>query len=63
MRHPTGFGLNDIVAGGNTGMVYHDETSQTVIKTPHDEENYAAIEIERRIYKRLQQHGGHKGLL
>lgn len=63
MRHPTGFGIKDIVAGGNTGMVYHDEGSRTVIKTPHDDMNLDAILVEIRIYERLQQYGGHKGLL
>ena len=63
IRHPTGFGLNDIVDVGTTGIIYHDETSQTVIKTPHDDEYHAAIVIEQRIYERLQLHGGHKGLL
>ena len=44
-------------------MVCLDESSQTVVKSPYREENEEAIVIERRIYKRISEHGGHKGLL
>jgi len=37
--------------------------SQTVIKSPYLEEDEAAIEIERDIYERFTQQGGHEGLL
>ncbi|KAI9846490.1 MAG: hypothetical protein M1837_003910 [Sclerophora amabilis] len=44
-------------------MVYLDSSSNTVIKYPHHQEEEPAIEVERRIYERFQQHGGHEGLL
>lgn len=63
IEYPMGFGSKDIVAWGNTGMVCLDAPSQTVIKTPHDEQHAASLEVERRIYERFQEHGGHKGIL
>jgi serine/threonine protein kinase len=63
IHYPTGFSLKDIVSWGNTGMVCLDESSQTVVKSPHGEENEEAIAIERRIYERVSGHGGHLGLL
>jgi serine/threonine protein kinase len=63
IHYPTGFSLKDIVSWGNTGMVCLDESSQTVVKSPHGEEDEEAIAIERRIYERISEHGGHKGLL
>ena len=53
IHYPTGFSLKDIVSWGNTGMVCLDESSQTVVKSPHGEENEEAIAIERRIYDRF----------
>jgi len=44
-------------------MVYLDLPSNTVVKYPHRKEEEPAIEVERRIYERFQQHGGHEGLL
>lgn len=44
-------------------MVYLDSSSNTVVKYPHQVEEEPAIEVERRIYERFQQHGGHEGLL
>jgi hypothetical protein len=61
--YPTGFSLKDIVSWGNTGMVCLDASSQTVVKSPHGEEDEEAIAIERRIYERISKQGGHKGLL
>lgn len=63
INYPTGFGLNDIVSWGNSGMVYLDESSQTIVKAPHGDENKDDIAIEQRIYQRLSEHGGHEGLL
>ena len=63
IHYPTGFGLKDIVAWGNSGMVCLDESSETIVKSPHGEENQDAIAIERRIYERFSKHGGHGGLL
>lgn len=44
-------------------MVYLDSSSNTVVKYPHQAEEEPAIEVERQIYERFQQHGGHEGLL
>lgn len=63
IRYPTGFGLKDIVAWGNSGLICLDEASQTIIKTPHDENNRDALVVEERIYQRLKEHGAHRGLL
>jgi serine/threonine protein kinase len=62
IRFPTGLKMSDCVGGGLTGMAYHDETSNTVIKFPHEGDE-PAINVERQIYERFQQHGGHEGLL
>ncbi|KAF2761482.1 kinase-like protein [Pseudovirgaria hyperparasitica] len=63
IEYPTGFGSEDIVAWGNTGMVCLDAASQTVIKTPHDETHANSLQVERRIYERFQERGNHDGLL
>ncbi|KAH6712138.1 kinase-like domain-containing protein [Leptodontidium sp. MPI-SDFR-AT-0119] len=63
INYPTGFSLKDIVAWGNSGMVCLDEASQTVVKSPHGQENEDDIAIEKRIYERFSEHGGHEGLL
>lgn len=63
IEYPTGFGAKDIIAWGNTCMVGLDAVSQTVIKTPRDQTHADSLKIERRIYERFQEHGGHKGLL
>lgn len=44
-------------------MVYLDSSFDTVIKYPYQKEEEAAIEVERKIYERFQQHGEHEGLL
>ena len=44
-------------------MICLDEASRTIVKSPHGEENQADIAIERRIYERIREHGGHEGLL
>jgi len=44
-------------------MVYLDSSSNTVVKYPHQAEEEPAIEVERQIYERFRQHGGHEGLL
>ncbi|KAH6706197.1 hypothetical protein BKA61DRAFT_635531 [Leptodontidium sp. MPI-SDFR-AT-0119] len=55
--------MTSFLSSGITSMVYLDSSSDTVIKYPHQEEEEPAIEVERRIYERFQQHGGHEGLL
>ncbi|KAG7285471.1 hypothetical protein NEMBOFW57_010099 [Staphylotrichum longicolle] len=39
VKYPAGFGMKDVVAWGSTGLVVHDEASQTVIKTPCWDDN------------------------
>lgn len=63
IEYPIGFGLEDIVAWGNTGMVCLDAASQTVIKSPLDETHADSLQVERRIYERFQERGSHDGLL
>jgi serine/threonine protein kinase len=63
INYPTGFSLKDIVSWGNSGMIYLDESSRTIVKAPHGAKNKDHIAIEQRIYQRLSEHGGHDGLL
>ncbi|KAH9874627.1 hypothetical protein IAQ61_003817 [Plenodomus lingam] len=63
IRFPTGFNITNYLSSGLTSMVYLDSSSGTVVKYPHQVEEEPAIEVERQIYERIQQHGGHKGLL
>lgn len=44
-------------------MVYLDSSSKTVVKYPHQPEDEPALDVERQIYERFEQHGGHEGLL
>ncbi len=44
-------------------MICLDEASQTVVKSPHEEENKYDIAIEKKIYERFSEHGGHEGVL
>ncbi|OCL09452.1 kinase-like protein [Glonium stellatum] len=60
---PDGFTIKDIVAWGTSGMVFLDSTSNTVVKSPLSERDRGTIKIEREIYERFTQHGGHEGLL
>jgi hypothetical protein len=34
VKYPTGFGMENVVAWGSTGLVVHNAASQTAIKTP-----------------------------
>ncbi|KAF1354275.1 kinase-like protein [Lizonia empirigonia] len=63
IQFPRGFGQQDIVAWGTTGLVCLDAASQTVIKTPHDDDNSCRVQVEKKIYERFDQRGGHSGLL
>jgi serine/threonine protein kinase len=63
IRLPTGFSMKDYLSSGITSMVYLDSSTDTVVKYPHQVEEEPAVEVERRIYERFQQHGGHEGLL
>lgn len=63
IQYPAGFGLKDLVSYGSAGLIVLDRSSNTVIKKPFDEESVPYIDLERRIYERLAQRGGHDGIL
>jgi hypothetical protein len=63
IKYPAGFGLKYVVAWGTTGLVVHDEVSQTVIKTPLFEDCEQLVYREHEVYKCLAQPGGHEGIL
>ena len=63
IRYPAGFSLKDIVDWGNSGLVCLDSQSQTVVKCAHAEENEAEIAVEKKIYERFRDNGGHPGIL
>lgn len=63
IKFPAGFGLNDVVAWGTTGLVVVHKPSMTVIKTPLFDDCSDLVLRERDIYERLTQLGGHQGLL
>ncbi|KAF1994491.1 kinase-like protein [Amniculicola lignicola CBS 123094] len=66
IQYPAGYGLEDVVGWGTTGLVVLDESSKTIIKTPFDpfdQDRVRFISQERRIYERLTNWGGHKGIL
>jgi serine/threonine protein kinase len=62
-QFPKEFGQQDIVAWCTTGLVCLDAASKTVIKTPHDDDNCHRVQVEKTIYERFDQRGGHSGLL
>lgn len=53
--------MDDLVSYGSTGLVVLDSSSNTVIKKPRGPKFAPHIDVERRIYQRLTQNGGHKG--
>jgi len=63
INFPPGFGLRNLVVWGNSGLVVFDKESNTVIKSPHDEECFGSIAREQQIYERFADRGGHKGIL
>lgn len=64
IQWPTGLSSKDIVAWGNSGLVCLDAASNTVIKFARGHELCKPhVEVERRIYERFQQNGGHGGVL
>jgi len=63
INYSTGFSWRDIVSWGSSGVIYLDNRSQTVVKSPHGEENKDAIAIEKSIYERFTQCGGHERFL
>lgn len=63
IRYPEGFSLKDILAWGSFGLVCLDSTSNTVVKSAHDAQTQPFIDAEKRIYERLDERGGHAGVL
>lgn len=63
VQYPSGFGLQDIISYGSTGLVVLDAASNTAIKKPLDPAFARYVDIERQIYERLMQKGSHKGIL
>lgn len=63
INFPPGFGRQNLVAWGNSGLIVLDKDSNTVIKSPHDEECVRFITREQKIYERLVERGGHHGIL
>ncbi|KND86741.1 Megakaryocyte-associated tyrosine-protein kinase [Tolypocladium ophioglossoides CBS 100239] len=63
IRYPSGFGYKDLVAWGSTGLIVFDSATQTVIKTPFNQENGNPIQREREIYERFTELGKHQGIL
>ena len=63
LQVPSGFEMKDLVAWGNTGLIFLDKSSCTVVKIPHGPHNSEDMAIERRIYERLNKDGGHDGIL
>src|SRR5208282_5725586 len=41
INYPTGFSLKDIAPWGNSGMICLDESSQTIVKSPHGGSPYS----------------------
>ncbi|KAF2245225.1 kinase-like protein [Trematosphaeria pertusa] len=62
LRYPPGFRWANILASGISGLILLDEASQTVVKYSLDwaKDN---IDVERRIYERFKEHGGHKNIV
>lgn len=63
INFPPGFGLQHLVAWGNSGLIVLDKDSSTVIKSPHDEECVRFIIREQHVYERFVERGGHKRVL
>ncbi|KKY30190.1 putative spindle assembly checkpoint kinase [Diaporthe ampelina] len=63
VQYPSGFSLKDLVGWGANGLVVHDESNNTIIKTPFAEENTDHIAREKQVYERFTERGGHKGIL
>jgi len=58
IQFPRGFEEKDIVAWGSTGLVCLDAVSQTVIKTPHDNDSCSRVQVEKTIYERFTSEAG-----
>ncbi|KAK4238593.1 kinase-like domain-containing protein, partial [Achaetomium macrosporum] len=62
LHFPPGFGFKDCIGDGNSGIIPLDKDTLTVIKIPSGEEHSEEINIERRIYERFVERGGHKAI-
>lgn len=62
LRYPAGFCWDNILAHGISGLVLFDKASQTVVKSPLGQ-GKADIDVERRIYERFKEHGGHENIV
>ncbi|EQL00128.1 hypothetical protein G6O67_006637 [Ophiocordyceps sinensis] len=63
IQYPSGFGLQDLISYWSTGLVVLDPASNTVVKKPLDPAYTRHADIERQIYERFIQKGGHEGIL
>ncbi|RCI11567.1 hypothetical protein L249_7254 [Ophiocordyceps polyrhachis-furcata BCC 54312] len=63
IQYPSGFGLQDLISYGSTGLVVLDAASNTAIKKPLNQAYTHYLDIERRIYERFIERGGHVGIL
>lgn len=55
--------MHDLISYGISGLVVLDRSTNTVIKSPHGEEDQASIDLEISIYERLSAHASHSGFL
>ncbi|EOA84628.1 hypothetical protein ACJQWK_06522 [Exserohilum turcicum] len=62
LRYPAGFSRDNILAHGISGLILFDKASQTVVKSPLSQ-GTADIDVERRIYERFKEHGGHENIV
>ncbi|KAG5984066.1 hypothetical protein E4U55_006201 [Claviceps digitariae] len=60
---PTGFGMENFVSAGNTGLVVLDDATQTIIKVPMHPWSPPSMQREKQIYQRLSSRGQHPGIL
>ncbi|RDA94430.1 hypothetical protein CP533_2259 [Ophiocordyceps camponoti-saundersi (nom. inval.)] len=63
LQYPSGFGLQDVISYGSTGLVVLDAASNTAIKKPLDQAYTRYVDVERQIYERFIEKGGHDGIL
>ncbi|KAJ6779517.1 hypothetical protein PWT90_06368 [Aphanocladium album] len=62
-EYPTGFGRQDLLSRGTSGLIVVDRRTQTVIKWPVDARTSYGIQQERKTYEKLLELGGHEGIL
>ncbi len=62
-QYLTNFGRQDVLSHGRTGRIVVDRKTQTIIKWPVDAQTWRGIQQERAVYEKLNENGGHRGLL